>query len=245
MKADGSNDRIAGVAVVVPARNEAALIADCLRSVEEAVRHLGTRMPVVTVVVDDSSSDGTGHIAHEFDDVIVLQAPGGNVGLARARGVEHALAALAALGVAPEQLWIANTDADSTVPEHWLEAQLGLAEHGADVVIGTVRPTFAELDAEQVEAWLQLHEPGVARGDVHGANLGLRGSTYLDAAGFRPLAEHEDVDLVTRLRAANEARVVASAAAEVVTSGRLWGRSPGGFAGYLRTQLGPGKLVVR
>ncbi|PPF86713.1 hypothetical protein C5B96_04850 [Subtercola sp. Z020] len=135
-------------------------------------------------------------------------------------------------------MWIANTDADSAVPPTWLLEQLALAEHGADVMIGTVRPDFADLTPQQVDAWLATHVPGAANGHVHGANLGLRASLYERAGRFQPLDEHEDVDLVGRLRAL-DARIVPSAAAEVLTSGRQAGRTPGGYAGYLRTALVP------
>ncbi|MEF2977662.1 glycosyltransferase [Subtercola sp. YIM 133946] len=234
-------ESVRAVAVVVPARNEEALIGACLCSIERAVQTLGTQASVVTVVVDDDSSDATAAIAGTFHGVTVLGTPGGNVGRARATGVDSALAAL---DLDPAEVWIASTDADSTVPPHWLAGQLRLAAEGADVVLGTVRPTFAELTAKQVAAWLHLHRRGVAQGEIHGANLGVRGDVYRRSGGFRALDEHEDVELVTRLRELTD-RVVSTAEIEVVTSGRLFGRTPGGFAGYLRTQLVPPEIVVR
>jgi hypothetical protein len=50
------------------------------------------------------------------------------------------------------------------------------------------------------------------------------------------VAEHEDVDLVARLRRTGVA-ITASAAGEVLTSGRRDGRTPGGYAGYLHVSL--------
>jgi hypothetical protein len=52
------------------------------------------------------------------------------------------------------------------------------------------------------------------------------------------VTEHEDVDLVGRA-VANGAEPVASDAHAVLTSGRLVGRTAGGYAGYLREQLLP------
>lgn len=231
------------MAVVVPARDEEALIGACLASIERAttaVRRQRPRMPVVTIVVDDSSSDGTADIARRFSGVRVIQTPGGNVGRARSAGVDHALTVL---GHAPAHVWIANTDADTVVPEQWLCGQLALAQRGADVVLGTVQPTREELSPQQIAAWLCENRPGAASGQVHGANLGLRGSLYEQVGRFAPLPEHEDVDLVERLRQAG-AHIVSSGAVEVLTSGRLLGRTPGGFAGYLRTQLVPAERVV-
>jgi glycosyltransferase involved in cell wall biosynthesis len=237
--------RIEAVAIVVPASNEELLIGACLRSVERAVGYLAAhatsahtsihphRPRVFTIVVDDASTDDTAAIAQRFEGIKVLRSAGGNVGAARALGVEHALAAF---GRNPSKLWIANTDADSEVPEHWLTSQLTLADSGSDVVLGTVRPRFADLSPTQIEAWQRMHDPTAANGHVHGANLGLRGECYLRAGGFAALAEHEDVELVDRLRQ-HGARITASAEAEVVTSGRQTGRTPGGYAGYLRTRL--------
>lgn len=103
-------------------------------------------------------------------------------------------------------------------------------------MIGTVRPEFADLTPEQCELWLKTHTPGFPNGHVHGANLGVRADVYLAAGGFAPLAESEDNDLVDRL-AGSGARLLAADSCEVLTSGRRFGRTPGGYAGYLRDQL--------
>ncbi|MDF2443346.1 MAG: hypothetical protein JWR01_1549 [Subtercola sp.] len=237
-------DGIDSIAIVIPARNEELLIARCLRSVEQAIAltraRLGDTGPnIVTVVAVDSSDDDTEAIARAFPGVSVLAVDASSVGAARRAGVDLALDALDlfAHGDA-SRVWIANTDADSSVPATWLLRQLELAAEGADVVIGTVRPDFADLNAEQVDAWLRRHPPGVANGNIHGANLGFRADFYVRAGGFAPLSEHEDVDLVSRL-AALDAHTLPTASTEVLTSGRQAGRTPGGFAGYLRTALVP------
>ena len=131
--------------------------------------------------------------------------------------------------------WLANTDADSVVPANWLEVQRAFADAGAAVVIGTVRPDFDDLTEMQRVAWLAGHIPGRPNGHVHGANLGIRASAYLAAGGYHPLPEHEDADLVARL--SRQGPIVASDAAEVITSGRTFGRTPGGYARYLREDL--------
>lgn len=77
---------------------------------------------------------------------------------------------------------------------------------------------------------------GTANGHVHGANLGIRADVLRRGGGFPPLAVHEDVRLIERVRAQG-ARVVASAGAEVCMSGRLVGRAPDGYARYLREDL--------
>ncbi|MGN6325592.1 glycosyltransferase [Pseudolysinimonas sp.] len=217
---------IARIGVVVPARDEEQLIGAALRSIADAAA--GIAVPVHVVVAADGCTDGTVRVARSLG-VEVLDLPAASVGAARAAGAERALAAGAD--------WLAHTDADSEVPPDWLVEQLRMAELGADVVIGTVRPRFADLSGAQVRAWLATHAQGQAIGHVHGANLGTRASAYLRAGGYRSLREHEDVDLVERMRPF--AAILETDAAEVVTSGRRIGRTDGGYAGYLREQLLP------
>jgi hypothetical protein len=144
--------------------------------------------------------------------------------------------ALEASGHLPDSVWIANTDADSAVPPGWLLEQARLARDGADVVLGTVSPDVDDLDDDQARAWLNRHSGDRALGEVHGANLGMRADLYLAVGGFPALAEHEDVAFVERC-AARGAEIVASDSCEVTTSGRRVGRTPGGFARYLRDDL--------
>jgi glycosyltransferase involved in cell wall biosynthesis len=226
--------RIEHVVVVVPARDEQDRILRCLESIRSAVRRLGrTGPPVTIVVVADGCTDETVQRARSVADVTVLQQPPRGVGAARAHGVEYALALIAR---DPRTVWIANTDADSHVPREWLAHQLRLADAGGDVVVGTVRPDFRELDDRQVRAWTSMHRPGHPNGHVHGANLGLRASAYRAAGGFSATPEHEDVELVARI-AARGFTLVPSDAVEVITSGRQQGRTPGGYARYLREDL--------
>lgn len=213
------------VGVVIPARDESATIANCIASVQAAAARVDT--PVSIVVVADGCLDDTAAIARSFAGVEVVELESSNVGSARAAGSRRALR----LGAD----WLANTDADSVVPANWLEVQLALADEGASVVIGTVRPDFDDLTMQQREAWQRGHTPGQPNGHVHGANLGIRSVAYVAAGGYSPLPEHEDVELVERLTAHGWS--VATDAAEVVTSGRTFGRTPGGYARYLREDL--------
>lgn len=213
------------VAVVVPARDEAERIDACLVSLRASAARVAE--PVEIVVVADGCLDDTAARARRHG-VTVIESPGSNVGGARTLGAGYALD----LGAT----WLASTDADSVVPVGWLAGQLDLAAWGAEVVVGTVRPRFDELTPEQVDAWHRTHDAGQALGHVHGANLGISADAYRRGGGFRELPEHEDTDLVERLRDAG-AVVVASDRFEVETSGRHVGRTPGGYARYLRDDL--------
>lgn len=214
---------IAAVHVVVPAHDEEETISRCLDSIGAAAHRVG--LPTTATVVADSCTDATVEISlHAGADVLPLDAR--NVGVARDAGVRRALERTAAH---PARVWIATTDADSTVPEDWLTGQLGC---GAELAVGRAEPDPATLSAPLLRAWRVRHGPAEHRLRVHGANLGCTGAAYLAAGGFPPVAEHEDVAFV---RAAIAAGVPwTSDVPAVRTSGRTQGRTPGGFAGYLR-----------
>lgn len=229
-------DRVTRLAVVVPVKDEEELLPRCLDALAVAVETVRSERPslrVVVVVVLDDCTDSSARIAGA-SPFTCIEVRHRRVGAARAAGV---VAATDLLGAdRPDRLWIACTDADSAVPAHWLTYQLALAEAGADLVVGTVRPDFDDLSPARRAAWVATHPVGQANGHVHGANLGVRGDVYRAAGGFGDLAEHEDVDLVAQARDAG-ARVVASDGGRVLTSGRLTGRTPGGYARHLREDL--------
>ncbi|WP_165807189.1 glycosyltransferase [Nocardioides currus] len=221
------------VAVVIPARDEEALLPGCLDSVSRAVRALGREHPEVrcrTFVVLDSCHDGTAGIVAGRRDVSAVPVQAGCVGAARAAGVDAA-AVWSGRAAAP-RVWIANTDADSTVPEHWLVDQVRFATAGLTLVVGTVEPTAGDLTAEEMVLWRARHSVGDGHQHVHGANLGFTLAAYRAVGGFRPLRVHEDVELVAAMRADGVA-TVATGSLSVTTSGRRHGRAPDGFAAYL------------
>ena len=220
------------VAVVIPAHDEEALIGRCLASVTRAVAHAHERDPdlaATIVVVLDACTDTTGLQVRRWS-VEALEISARNVGTARRAGIAHALASLDS---APGDTWIAMTDADTVVPRDWITHQLELMDAGIDLVLGTVRPDFADLSARHAAYWRATHERGRPPGNVHGANLGVRASIYAEAGGIQDLVEHEDVALVRAVRALG-ARERASDVHEVETSGRFTGRTPGGYAAFLR-----------
>ncbi len=225
--------RIRAVTVVIPARDEEELVGRCLASVEvAAARARADGVRVRVILVADDCRDRTAEVARAAG-VEVIESAAGRVGAARAQWGD---AARAGWDGDDAEHWIACTDADSAVPPAWITSQLELADGGADVVVGTVRPELDDLSPAQGAAWRATRVPGHANGHGHGANLGVRADAYVAAGGFPAVAEHEDVDLVTRLRGL-DARITASAAGEVLTSSRREGRTPGGYAGYLHVSL--------
>lgn len=235
---------IRAVSVIVPAKDEQTLLPGCLRALERAcveARHLVPGLEARIVVVLDSCADASELIVRRRArtmrersgiDVRAVLTSVGSVGGARALGAEHALAAARAGTVAAHHLWLASTDADTLVPPHWLSSQLTFAAQGVDVVLGTVEPD-ADLAPAERALWVARHQLLEGHPHVHGANLGVRASAYTEVGGFAALSAHEDVDLVTRLRAHGGVVVRATDQHRVVTSSRYEGRAVGGFATYL------------
>jgi hypothetical protein len=106
------------------------------------------------------------------------------------------------------------------------------ANGGADLVLGTVVPGRG-LPVAVEHAWFSAHSRSDGHPHVHGANLGIRASTYLILGGWQALATGEDVDLVSRASRSDAVRLKRTATSPVRTSSRHHGRAPHGFAGYL------------
>lgn len=220
------------VAVVVPARNEEAYLPRTLACIRRAVDELLRLTPSLTAsvtVVLDRCTDGSAALLAGRPDIVTLAIDEGNVGRARAAGVDRVLARHRGR---PGGLWLANTDADTKVPPRWLAAQRAYAAAGVEMVVGTVMPDPAEVSAAALEGWTRRHHLAAGHPHIHGANLGLNADLYLRAGGYRGLAVGEDRDLVSRAKGLTS-RWVAADDGRVVTSARTTGRAPDGFARYL------------
>jgi glycosyltransferase involved in cell wall biosynthesis len=218
-------------AVVVPIRDEEALLPRCLRALSVAAA--ATRQAVHVVLVLDSCTDRTAEVVAALAprlafDLTVLTAQCGSVGVARAAGAAHLLDRFPA-----ERLWLATTDADSSVCRHWLSRQLEYAAAGSALVAGTVAvDSWTGWPAPVRRSYNRRYAKALAvdgHGHIHGANLGIRGDVYRDLGGFPPLSTGEDVSLVF---AAGAARVPIVWATDIPvrTSARDIGRAPDGFA---------------
>jgi glycosyltransferase involved in cell wall biosynthesis len=221
------------VAIIIPAADEQDHIAECLDAIfraDDRLRRGPGRQTIRTqiILVLDACSDGTPAIASRYTNVVSIATDGRNVGAARQRGTELALKTICC----PANAWLANTDADSVVPDNWLTHMVTAAHESFDVVLGTVQPGRG-LTLTTEQTWYERHQLADGHPHVHGANFGIRASTYLETGGWQPYPSGEDVDLAQR---ANEigASIQRTAAIPVTTSSREHGRAPYGFSSYLR-----------
>jgi glycosyltransferase involved in cell wall biosynthesis len=222
------------VAVLIPARNEEALLGRCLESVIQAIDSLPLAVKATVVLVSDCSTDRTAEIAYDLLGGYgsVLHTCAGTVGTARALAASYAIGKT----TAPLSLsWLANTDADCVVPPSWLSDQMEFAASGIEAVAGIIAvDSFAEHSGEvpaRFRASYAIYDDGT-HPHIHGANLGVRADCYVSVGGWADLKTAEDHDLWGRLGRIG-ARRHSSSSLKVVTSGRRVGRAPHGFAGAL------------
>ncbi len=238
------------VVVVIPARDEEALVAASIEAVGTAAARCA-EVPVGLVLVLDRCADATPVVARRaaerfvrggagagaerwlevLDLPLLGSAAASGVGVARHRGVRGIRGARS---VDAARTWVASTDADTTVPAGWLRHHLAVAAAGVVAMAGSVTvsdwsPWSPGLDRR----WTAGYEHAAAAAPVHGANLGIRLDVYERLGGFADLTDGEDRDLFERVRAAGLPTAVTTAV-PVATSGRRVGRAPAGFSGHLR-----------
>jgi len=217
--------------VVIPVRDEAELLAPCLEAVRTASETVG--LPVHVVVVLDGCTDGSADVVEAAGRVgastRILGVAEGNVGAARAAGCAVLLEQYGADG-----LWLAMTDADSTVGPSWLQRHRYYARAGYDAVAGTVTvDDWSAYSEGRRQAYLSGYRQCWGHGHVHGANLGFAAAAYLSAGGFAALRSGEDVALVAALAEAG-CRIAWADDVPVLTSGRRQARAPDGLSLFLQ-----------
>jgi glucosyl-3-phosphoglycerate synthase len=233
--------------VVIPARDEAARIAGCLRALSsqrdvpadsyEAIVILdGCRDRTLQVVEQAMLEDGrlTAH-------AVTLESPQG-VGRARRIGMDIAYRRLLDVG-RPDGL-IASTDADTIVAEDWLSAQLALARAGAAAIGGLIELDPAEQEALDPQAIAARERSTrqrlgaiarVAGGATvehphfSGASLALTAAAYGRCGGLPVRAALEDEALAEALTRQGIA-IHRPRRVRVRTSARTDGRAPRGLA---------------
>ena len=160
--------------VVVPARNEERRLewAPAGAASGDPTSPAPPTVPVRVVLVLDRCTDRTAAVAARWPSVDVVVTAQGRVGAAPAAGVRHAMTTAGGT----DGMWIANTDADSTVPADWLRTQLRSATSGADLVLGMVQPNPADLPAQLLLAWHERHDFIDGHRHVHGRTWASAGA---------------------------------------------------------------------
>ncbi|MFC4408715.1 glycosyltransferase [Haloarchaeobius iranensis] len=171
------------VSVVVPARNEADYIGDCL----DSIIAVDTDHTYEILVVDGDSRDGTATIARDHG-VQVVPGRGTGIGAGRHRGARVASGD-----------WLAFVDADTTVDPDWLDELLGFArEH--DLVAASSRCRMPGVRASFVRGTINRVFPHLSRPVLPGFNFFVDTETYAEAGGF-PNVPNEDTAFSRRLSA--------------------------------------------
>ncbi len=234
----------AHVAVVVPARDEAANIVGCLLAVRASLAaavHAGAVDGVTVAVVAHRCADHTATLARTtlvgIPHDVVEDDGSTTVGEVRRLGVEVALARLQVGSglAAAERTWILNTDADSIVGPRWVTDVLRHGQAGRVAVVGMTRLRGALRSAAAREAYRQIIDAGVSGPEhdhVYGANLAVRADAYAAVGGFRGVPIGEDRALVDAL-IAHGLPVARPRDLVVATSARRTGRAAGGLADLL------------
>lgn len=240
---DGSQQTpLTTMIVAIPARCEAATIERCLESVFAAVDAVDDDMNCFVTVAADCCTDETAGRARTvaatrrgFD---VVEGVWGSAGGARRAAVDHALALADPGREELDGLWIATTDADTVVPSTWLRDHRRYASEGYDAIAGVVELLDDHDLTDRVSGRFDDHYrlDRHTHHHVHGANMGVRGSAYVNAGGFLDLSVGEDHALWGALHEVGAHRL-APPTLTVSTSARVEGRAPGGFADTLATLL--------
>jgi glycosyltransferase involved in cell wall biosynthesis len=229
MRSVAQDRRTKALGIVIPVHNEEERLESALGSIFDAVRVLRPKMKWAVAIVLDDCTDASNEIAQAWmrnPRVILVRCSVGNVGNARRAGCTALLRQW--VDIDPAHVWLSTTDADSTVPEEWLAAQIHAHEGGADVWSGRVSVMdWGSHSSDTSTKWEREYNNETA--PIHGASLGFNARTYLNAGGFRPIATGEDRALFKAMLDSG-ARVHLNSTHNVLTSARRSARAPLGFA---------------
>jgi cellulose synthase/poly-beta-1,6-N-acetylglucosamine synthase-like glycosyltransferase len=225
------------VGVVLPVHNEEEYVQRAITSLDDAFGALkGQALELRIVVVLDNCCDNSATMVEEWvrnkyrkkDELLatIVTCKASNVGIARGLGCTTLLEQFDHLD--PSNIWVATTDADSRVPNDWLQTQVLEHESGADLWCGRVAVAdWSSRVSEVATRWKREYE--VESHPIHGTNLGFNAQIYLAAGGFNPSRVSEDRELCAAIEAKG-AVIHYDSAVRVITSARRDARAPLGFA---------------
>ncbi len=176
------------ISVVIPVRNDAAMLTTALESLAAQ-----TRQPDEIVVVDNGSSDASAMIAERAGARVVAE-PSRGIPYASATGYDNARGAI-----------IARIDADTICPPGWLAhiERNFVSDPGLDLLTGGA--TFyggSELAHRLGRAWYiggmyWAVTPYLGHPPVFGSNFAMRREVWAELGGevHRETGIHDDLDL--------------------------------------------------
>ncbi|AGB37790.1 glycosyltransferase [Natronococcus occultus] len=170
------------VSFVVPARNEADYLPDCL----ESIAALETDYEYETIVVDGASTDATADIARTRG-ATVLEGTGSSIAAGRNRGGRDATGE-----------WLAFIDADTRVRPNYLTELLGFAEREDVAAASSACRMTGPLRAKLMEGTINHVFPRLERPILPGFNFFVHGEAFLETGGF-PEVPNEDTAFSRRL----------------------------------------------
>jgi glycosyltransferase involved in cell wall biosynthesis len=236
------------ISVVVPARNEKALIGSCLAALAKQ-EGISAQEYEVLLVLDhctDTTEARALEVAAEHPDLRLhlLEGPGRGAGHARRAGMEEAYDRLMSSG-RPDGL-IASTDADTVVAPDWLSAQLQASSCGARAIGGRIELRDDGDLPQGVAGWhakqgrirqrellAGLGSADAPLGTEHwqfsGASLALTAAAYAEIGGLEPRAALED-EYLERALSRCGIPIERPLSVRVTTSARLVGRANRGLA---------------
>lgn len=193
------------VSVVVPARNEEAMIEACLKSILAQ-----EPKPLEVILVDNGSTDRTSEIGKSLGVKVIYQSKPG-LHIARQTGLEAATGDV-----------VAATDADCVVGPGWVgEIQKAFEDPG---VVETYGP-LEFFDAPPLDTFLAKYGwpffvyvmDKLGQPNTSGGNHAVRRSTALEVGGY-DVPFGEDLRLMLKLK--EKGRIAYLPRAVVLTSGR-------------------------
>lgn len=248
------------VAVVIPAKNEAPRIQNCLMALADAIDRTAANVGIILCVSDtddDTAKLGATilqmrQISHLVLDMRFAAGCGG-VGRVRDLGckLSQRVAGFPAI--------LMTTDADSCVAPDWISANLE-ALQAVDIVFGTVIPdpeqlssfdphmarhefvenTYAEIALRVVSALDPLpHDPAPAHQSPSGASMAMTVAALNRLEGIPWCRSNADRALAARAEAL-DLRIRYASGPKVVTSCRLNGSADGRRANAMRERCGEG-----
>jgi 1,2-diacylglycerol 3-beta-glucosyltransferase len=253
--ATGNARDLPWVTIVVPARDEAAVLGRLLSDLGRQRYHAGEEARYEVVVVDDGSVDGTAAIARAAG-MTVLQRPSDALPQTKGAALAHALPSV-------RGEVIAVLDADARVAPDLLERAMRAwreTDPAAASVQAQRRPynergswlAGAQADEQLMDLASQCGRwatDGTA--ELRGNGMFVRREALERVGGWSPAALTEDLELSTRLVAAGEHVAMTPAAVvgeeAVGTLGALWRQRLRWAEGSLRRLMehGPGLLSGR